>query len=302
MQRDVPTPRSGEVLIRVAASGLNRADLSQIAGRYPPPSGESEVLGLEVSGWIADSKQPVCALLAGGGHAEYVAAPAGQVFPAPQAIELVAAGGIPEAYLTAYVNLVVEAGLGSGDRVLVHAGASGVGLAAIQVAKLLGAQVAATTRTREKLTAMEEAGADIVFDTTQTDVETELERRWGANCVAVVLNSIGGASLATDLRLLATGGRIVCIASMAGPKIELEIPLLMRKRARLIGSTLRARPREEKARLVAGFKEQILPALDAGRLRVHVHSIVPPEQAAAAFQALRDNQTTGKVLIQWERT
>src|SRR5439155_1087947 len=153
VQRDVPTPRSGEVLIRVAASGLNRADLSQIAGRYPPPSGESEVLGLEVSGWLADSKQSVCALLAGGGHAEYVAAPVGQVFPAPPTIDLVSAAGIPEAYLTAFVNLVVEAGLGSGDRVLVHAGASGVGLAAIQVAKLMGAQVAATTRTREKLNA-----------------------------------------------------------------------------------------------------------------------------------------------------
>jgi NADPH2:quinone reductase len=226
----------------------------------------------------------------------------GQIFPAPPAIELVAAAGIPEAYLTAFVNLVVEAGLGSGDRVLVHAGASGVGLAAIQVAKLIGAQVAATTRTREKLSAMEEAGADIVFDTTQTDVETELERRWGANSVAVVLNPIGGTSLAADLRLLATGGRIVCIASMAGPKIELEVPLLMRKRARLIGSTLRARPRDEKARLVARFKAELLPALDAGRLRVHVHSIVPPEQASAAFQALRDNQTTGKVLIQWEHT
>src|SRR6266699_6533327 len=150
-EMDQPTPARGEVLIRVTASGVNRADLSQIAGRYPPPPGESEILGLEVSGTIEGSADRVCALLAGGGHAEYVAAPEGQVFPAPPRLDLVAAAGIPEAFLTAFVNLVVEAGLRRGETLLVHAGASGVGLAAIQLGKLLGTRVAATTRTSEKL-------------------------------------------------------------------------------------------------------------------------------------------------------
>src|SRR6266571_625065 len=139
-----PTPARGEVLIRVAASGVNRADLLQIAGRYPPPPGESEVLGLEVSGTLDETGEPVCALLAGGGHAECVAAPAGQVFPAPAGLDLVTAAGIPETFLTAFVNLIVEGGLQREATVLVHAGASGVGLAAIQIAKLSGARVVAT--------------------------------------------------------------------------------------------------------------------------------------------------------------
>src|SRR5881409_1707374 len=140
-----PVPKADEVLVRVAASGVNRADLSQIAGRYPPPPGESEILGLEMSGTVEETGEPVCALLAGGGDAEYVAAPAGQVFPAPAGLDLVSAAGIPEAFLTAFVNLIVEGGLEGEATVLVHAGASGVGLAAIQISKRSGARVAATT-------------------------------------------------------------------------------------------------------------------------------------------------------------
>src|SRR5881397_3516849 len=149
----LPVPKADEVLVRVAASGVNRADLSQIAGRYPPPPGESEILGLEVSGTLVETGEPVCALLAGGGHAEYVAAPAGQVFAAPAGLDLVSAAGIPEAFLTAFVNLIVEGGLEREASVLMHAGASGVGLAAIQVSKRSGARVAATTRSADKLKA-----------------------------------------------------------------------------------------------------------------------------------------------------
>src|SRR6266699_97437 len=157
-EMDQPTPARGEVLIRVTASGVNRADLSQIAGRYPPPPGESEILGLEVSGTLVETGEPVCALLAGGGHAEYVAAPAGQVFPAPAGLDLVTAAGIPEAFLTAFVNLIVEGGREREATVLVHAGASGVGLAAIQISKRSGARVAATTRSADKLKALEAVG------------------------------------------------------------------------------------------------------------------------------------------------
>lgn len=294
-----PVPGPGEVLVRVHASGVNRADLSQIAGRYPPPPGESTILGLEVSGRIVGTDEPVCALLGGGGHAELVAVPTGQILPAPTSIDLVAAAGIPEAFLTAFVNLIVEAQLGPGQRAVIHAGASGVGLAAIQLAKLTGATVAATTRSERKQAAMKEAGADLAIVTVNGDSATEIERSWGVNAVDVVLDPIGGATLAEDLRLLAPGGRIVVIATMGGARIDLDLSLMMKKRARLIGSTLRARARKEKARLVARFRDELLHAFDTAALRVTVDTVVPADRAAEAFQRLHDNSNVGKVLIRW---
>src|SRR5438309_10906872 len=179
---DPPVPQAGEVLVRVAASGLNRADLWQIAGHYPPPPGEPEILGLEVAGTRPGSAEGVCALLAGRGHAECVAAPRGQVFRAPPDLDLVAAAGIPEAFLTAFVNLVVEGGVSAGDGVLIHAGASGVGLAAIQLGTLLGARVAASTRTPGKLAALVAAGADLAL--LGPSVAPAIEQRWGPDSVA----------------------------------------------------------------------------------------------------------------------
>jgi len=293
----VPRPRADEVLVRVAASGLNRADLSQIAGRYPPPPGEPEILGLEVAGTLPSSGERVCALLAGGGHAEYVAAPRGQVFPAPPALDLVPAAGIPEAFLTAFVNLVVEGGLSAGDAVLIHAGASGVGLAAIQLAKLVGARVAATTRTADKLAALTAAGADLAL--LGPHAVSAIEQRWGPDSVAVVLDPIGAATLPGDLAVLAPGGRIVSIATLGGATAPLDLSLLMRKRARLIGSTLRARSRAEKAALVAQFRRDILPAFERGALRVPLDAVFPPARAAAAFQRMRDNANTGKIVLDW---
>ena len=293
----VPRPRADELLVRVAASGLNRADLSQIAGRYPPPPGEPEILGLEVAGTLPSSGERVCALLAGGGHAEYVAAPRGQVFPAPAALDLVPAAGIPEAFLTAFVNLVVEGGLSAGDAVLIHAGASGVGLAAIQLGKLLGARVAATTRTADKLAALTAAGADLAL--LGPHAVSEIEQRWGPDSVAVVLDPIGAATLPGDLAVLAPGGRIVSIATLGGAAAPLDLSLLMRKRARVIGSMLRARSRTEKAALVAQFRRDILPAFDSEALRVTVDSVFPPARAVAAFQRMRDNANTGKIVIDW---
>ena len=298
-EADVPTPAPGEVLVRVAASGVNRADLSQIAGRYPPPPGESNILGLEVSGRIAATGEPVCALLAGGGHAEFVAAPAGQLMPVPKTVDLVTAAGIPEAYLTAFVNLVVEAGLRAGNRVLVHAGASGVGLAAIQVAKLVGAHVAATTRTPAKRAALTAAGADLALTAGGQDNAAAIERQWGRDAVDVVLDPVGAETLAGDLRVLATGGRIVCIATMGGARTEVDLSLVMKKRARLIGSALRSRSRPEKAELVARFRDQILPGFEAGRLRVVVDAVYPPERAAEGFLRMRESRNTGKLLIAW---
>ena len=294
-----PLPAADEVLIRVTASGLNRADLSQIAGRYPPPPGESDILGLEVSGTRDDTGEPVAALLAGGGHAEYVAAPAGQVFPVPEGMDAVSAAGIPEAYLTAFVNLVVEGGVARDATVLVHAGASGVGLAAIQVATLAGARVAATTRTPEKLAAIERAGAALALDSVRQDVAAEIESRWGRDAVDVVLDPVGASSLPGDLRVLKTGGRIVVLATMAGARVDLDLALLMRKRARVVGSTLRSRSRTEKAALGARFRDEMLPAFASGRLRVTVDSVFPVARAADAFQRMRENRNVGKIVIAW---
>ncbi len=298
-ETEMPAPRTGEVLLRVAASGLNRADLSQIAGRYPPPPGESDILGLEVSGTVVPSGEAVCALLAGGGHAEYVAVPQGQVFPAPAKLDLVSAAGIPEAFLTTFVNLVVEGGLQAGHTVLIHAGASGVGLAAIQVTKFLGGRVAATTRTREKIPALEEAGADLALDSNHRDVAAEIEKEWGRDAIDIVLDPVGAATLPGDLKVLSTGGRVIFIATMAGAKVEVDLSLLMKKRARLVGSTLRSRSRAEKAAIVARFREHILPGFDSGALGVTIDSVFPPERAVEAFQRMRENRNTGKMLIDW---
>src|SRR6184192_1724581 len=291
----------GDVLVRVAASGVNRADLLQIAGRYPPPPGEPEIIGLELSGTTDATGAAVCALVAGGGHAEYVAAPAGQLFPAPAGPDLVTAAGIPEAFLTAFVNLVIEAHLARGERLLVHAGASGVGLAAIQLGRLVGARVAATTRTSEKLSALERAGAELAIDTGRHAFAEQIEGRWGRDAVDVVLDPIGAPSLEGDVRVLATGGRVVFIATMAGARAEIDLAVVMRKRARLVGSTLRARSRAEKGEIVARFRREILPAFASGELRAPVDSVFPVDRAAEAFQRMRDNRNVGKILIAWPR-
>jgi putative PIG3 family NAD(P)H quinone oxidoreductase len=294
-----PVPAAGEVLVRVAGSGLNRADLLQIAGHYPPPPGESTFLGMEVSGTRLDTGENVCALLAGGGHAEMAAVPEGQLFPAPAVLSLVAAAAIPEAFLTAHLNLAGEAALCAGETLLVHAGASGVGLAAIQTGRLLGARVAATTRSPQKRRAIEEAGADLTIETSKQDFADAIEAAWGAASIDVVLDTLGAGTAAGDLRALRTGGRIVFLSTMTGSRAKLDLGVLLHKRARLIGSTLRSRSRAEKARIVAKFANEILPAFDQGRLHVSVDSVHPPEDAAAAFTRMRENRNTGKILIDW---
>jgi len=294
-----PQPGPGEGLVRVAASGLNRADLSQIAGRYPPPPGESSILGMEVSGNRADTGEAVCALLAGGGHADLVAVPVGQLMPVPKGVDLTTAAGIPEAYITAYVNLAIEGALLAGQTALIHAGASGVGLAGIQVAKLLGARVAATTRTTTKLQALRDAGADLAIDTSSSRFGEAVTEAWGRDPVHVVLDPVGAATLAGDLRVLAPGGRVIFLSTMSGREAPLDISALMSKHGAIVGSTLRGRSRVEKAELVARFRERMLPAFANGRLRVVVDLVYPPAQAAAAFQRMRDNANVGKILINW---
>jgi putative PIG3 family NAD(P)H quinone oxidoreductase len=294
-----PRPNPGEVVLRVAASGVNRADLMQIAGHYPPPAGEPEILGLEVSGTREDTGERVCALLAGGGHAERVAVPTGQIFPAPPGMTFLQAAAIPEAFLTAFLNLVIEGGLKKGDALLVHAGASGVGLASIQMGKLLGARVAATTRSAEKIAALEQAGADLAIDTSCERFDRAISARWGPDAVAVILDPIGADTLSGNLSVLSTGGRVIILATLSGRHASVDLGDLMRKRAGLIGSMLRARPRPEKAVIVQRFRREVLPAFEDGRLRVTIDSVFPPERAAEAFRRMRENRNTGKIGIDW---
>ncbi len=294
-----PRPNPGEVVLKVAASGVNRADLLQIAGHYPPPAGEPEFLGLEASGIREDTGERVCALLAGGGHAELVAVPTGQIFPAPPGMTFRQAAAIPEAFLTAFLNLVVEGGLKKGDALLVHAGASGVGLASIPMGKLLGARVAATTRSAEKIAALEQAGADLAIDSSREKFEQAISARWGPDAVAVILDPIGADTLYGNLSVLSTGGRMIILATLSGRRTTLDLGELMRKRARVIGSTLRARPRPEKSALIDRFRREMLPAFEDGRLRVTIDSVYPPERAAEAFRRMRENRNTGKIVIDW---
>jgi putative PIG3 family NAD(P)H quinone oxidoreductase len=298
-EAQTPSPGPDEVLVRVAASGLNRADLSQMAGRYPPPPGEPEILGLELSGTLVGTGEKVCALVAGGAHGEYAAVPRGQLLPAPASLRLGQAAGIPEAFLTAYLNLLVEGHLTAGSAALVHAGASGVGLAAIQTARLVGARVAATTRTADKLSALCAAGAEMAIDTSTGSFAEAIESVWGKNAIDIVLDPIGASTLADDLRVLATGGRILVLATMSGARADLDLSTLMAKRARVIGSTLRSLPRPEKAKLIARFREEVLPAFDDGRLSVTIDSTFPPERAGEAFDRMRANRNVGKIVIDW---
>jgi NADPH2:quinone reductase len=197
------------------------------------------------------------------------------------------------------VNLIVDDGLVQEAMVLVHAGASGMGLAAIQIAKRCNARVAATTRSADKLKALEAVGADLPIDTTRQDFVAEIERRWGRDAVDVVLDPVGAASFAGDLRVLKTGGRIVILATMSGSEAGLDLALLMKKRARIVGSTLRARSRAEKAAIVSRFKDEILPGFASGALRVVVDAVFPVARAAEAFQRMRENRNVGKILIAW---
>jgi NADPH:quinone reductase-like Zn-dependent oxidoreductase len=243
----------------------------------------------------------VCALLAGGGHAEYAAVPVGQMFPVPSGVDLVSAAGIPEAFLTAYLNLVVEGGLQRGGRALIHAGASGVGLAAIQTARRLGAAVAATTRTAAKIPAVREAGADLAIDTSAASFPEAIREAWGPGAIDVVLDPVGAETLDGDLAVLASGGRIIFLATMSGAEAKFDIRRLMEKRGRLIGSTLRSRSREAKTALVERFRLEMLPGFETGELSVSIDSVHRPEDAADAFRRMQDNRNAGKMLIDWTK-
>jgi tumor protein p53-inducible protein 3 len=296
---DAPDPVAGpeEVLVRVRATAVNRADLLQAEGKYPPPPGASEILGLEAAGEVEGTGEKVFFLLSGGGYAEKVAVPRAMLMPVPARLSLAEAAAIPEAWFTAYLNLFHEGGLKPGERLLVHAAASGVGTAAIQLAKRAGCSVVATARSEKKCDALSALGADLVVDTSRQEFLSKIEAKFGKESVDLVLDSVGGPLFSPNIRSLRRGGRIVLIASMAGPGAEIDLRAVLSKRLKIIGSTLRARPLEEKSSLTAAFVRDVLPSFADGSLSPVIDCAYPLRNAAEAHRRMAANENVGKIVL-----
>ena len=303
-------PGPGEVVLDVAASAVNRADLLQRQGRYPPPPGASDVLGLECSGTVREVGpgverwrvgDAVCALLAGGGYAEQVLVPAGQVMAVPDGVDLVTAAALPEVACTVWSNLFMVAGLRAGETVLVHGGAGGIGTVAIQLAAALGATVATTAGSPEKLEVCRSLGATVTVDYLEQDfvavVREATRDRPGGPGADVVLDNMGAAYLARNLEVLATSGRLVVIGMQGGSRAELDLATLLRKRAAVVGTTLRARPPAEKASICASVEEHVWPLVADGSVRPVVHDRVPLTEVGLAHRIVEDGAHVGKVLL-----
>ncbi len=302
-ERAVPEPAANEVLIRVAAAGVNRPDVLQRMGLYPPPPGASDIPGLEVSGVIkkagaaVTSWKPgdeVCALLTGGGYAEYALAHQGSVLPVPIGVSLIDAGGLPETYFTVFANVFDDAGLREGESLLVHGGTSGIGAAAIMLAKAMGAKVYATASSDEKLAAIRTLGADAAFDYRQDGWENEIAALGGAD---VVLDMAGGDFIKRNMTAMNHGGRHVSIAMLRGNIGEIDIFQMMRKRLRFSGSTMKIRSFEEKARLAGALRERVWPLFAAGRLKPVTDGVFPLAEAAAAHRRMEAGRHIGKILL-----
>ncbi len=301
-----PEPAPGEVVITVAAAGVNRADILQAAGKYPPPPGASDVLGLEVSGTISaigdevsgwSIGDEVCALLAAGGYADKVSVPAPQLMPVPRGVDLVSAAALPEVACTVMSNVVLTAHLGPGELLLVHGGSSGIGTHAIQLAHALGARVAVTARNQDKLDRCRDLGADILIDYTTHDFERVIAAEGGAD---VILDIVGAKYLDRNVKALATGGRLVIIGMQGGARAELDIAALMSKRASIVGTTLRPRPvvgPGSKATIVAETIARTWPLIAEGSVRPVIDSVFDLADAGAAHARLNSGEAVGKVLL-----
>ena len=301
-----PVPGPGEVVIDVAASGVNRADLMQRQGFYPPPPGAPPYPGLECSGRVravgdqVTSWRPgdqVCALLSGGGYAEQVAVPAGQLLPVPASVDTTTAAAFPETACTVYANVFQLAGLAEGELLLVHGGSSGIGTMAIQLAKAFGARVACTAGSAEKLARCRALGADVVVNYRTEDFVGAVHDATGGAGADVILDIMGASYLARNLAALATGGRLVVIGRQGGSRAELDLGILQAKRASLHATTLRARPAHEKAAVVAAVREHVWPLIDAGKVAAVVDRELPMSQAAAAHRVMAASEHVGKILL-----
>lgn len=304
VDRPQPEPAPGEVLIRVTAAGVNRADLMQRQGFYPPPSGITDVLGLEVSGDVVSVGDGVtdlppgthvCALLAGGGYAEYVTVPAGQVATVPLGVSLVDAGGIMEVAATVWSNIFMMGKLQSGETLLVHGGGSGIGTMAIQLGKAFGARVVVTVGSEDKAEFCRELGADLVINYREQDFTSVLK---DAGITAdVILDIIGAKYLDANVSVLSTAGRLVVIGLQGGVKGELNLGALLSKRAAVMATSLRARPTAEKTAIVSAMVAAVWPLISDGTVRPIIHATYPLEDVRQAHQVLEDSSHIGKVLL-----
>ncbi|GGK64007.1 NAD(P)H-quinone oxidoreductase [Streptomyces flaveus] len=301
-----PVPGEGEVLVEVVAGAVNRADLLQRQGFYDPPPGTSPYPGLECSGRIAELGpgvsgwsvgDEVCALLAGGGYAEKVAVPAGQLLPVPEGIELQQSAALPEVSCTVWSNVFMIAHLRPGETLLVHGGASGIGTMAIQLAKAVGAKVAVTAGSKGKLAYCAELGADVLIDYREQDFVEEIRTATDGTGADVILDIMGAKYLDRNVKALATNGRLAIIGMQGGVKGELNIATLLGKRAAITATSLRGRPVAEKAAIVAAVREHVWPLIAGGHVRPVVDRELPMSEAAAAHRVLEESGNIGKVLL-----
>jgi len=296
-----PAPKDDEILVEVHAAALNRADLMQRAGNYPPPPGCPEWMGLEVAGVVVEAPEEsrwkpgdkVCALLGGGGYAERVAVPAGMALPIPEGLSMVEAAAIPEAFATSYLNLCIEGGLKAGDTVLIQAGASGLGMAAIQLVKQVGGKVVTTVSTEQKAEFVRELGADVVVNRTTDDLAAAMDE----HPVDIAMDCIAGPALGRCIEKMAVGGRWIVIATLGGPTTDIDMNLFFRRGIRLIGSTLRSRPPAMKAEILAGLQGLLWEAFAARRVKPVVYATLPITQAEEAHAILQRRENIGKVVL-----
>ena len=303
----VPTPKAGELLIRVEAAGVNRPDVQQRKGAYPPPPGASPLLGLEVAGEVValgDGVEgftvgdKVCALANGGGYAEYCSAPAGQCLPWPTGYDAIRAAALPETYFTVWANLFQLGRLQPGERALVHGGTSGIGVTAIQLAHEFGSRVYATAGTREKCDACLRFGADAAINYKEADFAASIKEFTEGKGVDVVLDMVGGAYAAQNLRCLAMDGRLVLIAFLGGSKAEgLDLTPIMVRRLTVTGSTMRPRTAAQKAAIATALRETVWPVLEAGRCGPVIHAVFPLDKADEAHRLMESSTHIGKIML-----
>ncbi len=303
----LPSPGPGQVLIEVVAAGVNRPDVAQRAGLYPPPPGATEIPGLEVAGRIAalgmgvsglSLGDEVCALVISGGYAEFALAEATHCLPRPGPFTLIDAAGLPETFFTVYSNVVQRGRLAEGESFLVHGGSSGIGATAIQMAKHIGARVFATAGSPEKCRFCEGLGADAAIHYKEADFADEIKRLTDERGVDVILDMIGASYLARNIKSLAPDGRLVMIALMGGYKVDgLNITPIMRNRLTFTGSTLRPRPKADKAAIADGLRRDVWPELDSGKIRSVTHATFPLERAREAHALMESSAHLGKILL-----
>lgn len=305
-ERDMAAPSGRQVLIEVAYAGVNRPDVLQRSGSYPPPPGASPYLGLEVAGTVTavgpDVTQwrvgdPVCALTPGGGYAQYCLADERHCLPVPRGLDLLSAAAIPENYFTVWTNVFERARLAAGEKFLVHGGSSGIGLTAIQLARAFGAEVWTTVGNREKAEACLKAGAHHALIYRDTDFETEIRQATGGQGVDVILDMVGGAYINKNIRLLAVNGRLVQIAFLEGSKAEIDALPIMTKRLSFTGSTLRPRSDEDKGAIARALADKVLPLMEQGSCRPLIHAVFPLEQAAKAHALMESSKHIGKIML-----